>query len=198
MSADDLRRELLAMAELDVQVRAELAAEGTLFDGYHPRMQAVHDAHATRLAAILDAHGWPGESLVGHDGADAAWLIVQHAIAQPALQRRALVILQEAVARGQAVARQAAMLEDRIRTFEGLPQRYGTQMDWDAQGELSPLPIDDPEGVDQLRRSVGLGPLAHELETHRRRAAGHERPPADWSARQRERDVWLRSVGWRT
>jgi hypothetical protein len=29
------------MAEEDLRVRAELAADGSLFQGYHPRMQAV-------------------------------------------------------------------------------------------------------------------------------------------------------------
>jgi hypothetical protein len=41
--------------------------------------------------------------------------------------------------RGDAPALQAAMLEDRIRAFEGRPQRYGTQFDWDANGEPSPV-----------------------------------------------------------
>jgi hypothetical protein len=30
------------MDEHDQAVRAELAADGTLFDGHHPRMEAVH------------------------------------------------------------------------------------------------------------------------------------------------------------
>jgi hypothetical protein len=194
----ELRRELLVMAEQDLRVRAELATEGSLFDGYHPRMQAVHDAHAARLEAITDAVGWPGESQVGRDGAAAAWLIVQHAIARPAVQRRAPTALQAAVARGTAPALQGAMLEDRIRTFEGRPQRYGTQLDWDASGELSPLPIEDPAGLDARRRSVGLGPLAAALVDQRRAAAeAQERQPAEWVARQREMEAWLRAVGWR-
>ena len=45
----------------DHRVRAELAADGSLFDGYHPRMRAVHEANAERLAAILSERGWPGE-----------------------------------------------------------------------------------------------------------------------------------------
>jgi hypothetical protein len=186
------------MAEHDLSVRAELVAEGTLFDGYHPRMQAVHDAHAARLTAIMDVVGWPGEPQVGRDGAEAAWLIVQHAIAQPALQRRALVAFQGAVARGDAPALQAAMLEDRIRTLEGRLQRYGTQLDWDAQGVLNPLPIEDPAGLDARRRSVGLGPLEATLATQRRVAGEtQERPPADWEARQRDLEAWLRATGWR-
>jgi hypothetical protein len=194
----EVRRELLAMAARDLSVREELAADGSLFHRYHPRMRAVHDANAARLAAIMDQHGWPGEPQVGGDGAEAAWLIAQHAIGQPAMQRAALTALWEAAKRGDVPALQAAMLDDRIRVFEGRPQRYGTQFDWDADGELSPLPIEDPHGVDDRRRMLGLAPLGHELAERRRAMTeGRERPPADWPARQREMEAWLRAVGWR-
>ncbi len=186
------------MAEQDHRVRGELAADGSLFDGYHPRMRAVHQANADRLASILRDVGWPGEPQVGHDGAKAAWLIVQHAIDRPAFQREALEALRLATARGEVPAMQPALLEDRIRTLEGRPQRYGTQFDWDESGELSPFPVEDPEGVDDRRRAVGLGPLDEAIRAQRRAAAGEgERPPADWHARRRGMEAWLREVGWR-
>lgn len=193
-----IRHELIEMAEKDLRVRAELAATGSLYEGYHPSMRAVHDRHAQRLAQILAQYGWPGERRVGEDGARAAWLIVQHAIAQPGLQRQALGEMHAAAERGEIPEWQVAMLDDRIRTFEGRPQRYGTQFDWDAAGQLSPLPIEDPAGVDERRRALGLRPLDEEIAA-KRDAAGRdgERPPADSAARQRERDAWLREVGWR-
>ena len=90
------------------------------------------------------------------------------------------------------------MLEDRIRAFEGRPQRFGTQLDWDVNGQLSPLPIEDADSVDDRRRMLGLAPLEHELAERRRAMTeGPERPPADWPARQREMETWLRAVGWR-
>ncbi len=52
-----LREGLLAMAAEDRRVRAELAADGSLFDGYHPRMAEVHRRNAARLTEILDRHG---------------------------------------------------------------------------------------------------------------------------------------------
>jgi hypothetical protein len=48
------------MAAADQRVRAELAAAGSLFQGHHPAMQAAHDRNATRLATLLDEHGWRG------------------------------------------------------------------------------------------------------------------------------------------
>jgi hypothetical protein len=201
MAADwtTLGNELLAMAEHDLRVRAELAADGSLFHGYNARMQAVHDANAERLAAILDAHGWPGEHRVGREAAKAAWLVVQHAIAQPSLQRRALELLHEAVRQGSAPALHAAMLEDRIRCMEGRPQLYGTQFDWDRDGNMSPLPIESADQVDMRRHAVGLGPLAQEVRARRAAVAeSQERPPNDWAQRQRGMDAWCRKVGWRT
>ncbi|HZA98424.1 MAG TPA: DUF6624 domain-containing protein [Gemmatimonadales bacterium] len=193
-----IRDELLAMAAHDLRVREELAADGSLYQGYNATMQAVHDANAARLASLLDTHGWPGEYQVGHQAAMAAWLIVQHAIAQPAFQRRALELLQEAVRQGSAPAVHAAMLEDRIRSLEGRPQLYGTQFDWDPDGCMSPLPIEDPAGVDARRRSIGLGPLAQEVVARRAAVSQtKEQPPRDWSERQREMAAWCREVGWR-
>jgi hypothetical protein len=193
-----IRDELLAMADHDLRVRAELAADGSLFHGYNARMQAVHDSNADRLAAILDAHGWPGEHRVGREAAKAAWLVVQHAIAQPALQRRALELLREAVRQGAAPALHAAMLEDRILCMEGRPQLYGTQFDWDPDGNMSPLPIESADQVDARRQAVGLGDLAHEVRARRAAVAeSHEQPPGDWAERQREMDAWCRKVGWR-
>jgi hypothetical protein len=192
------RIELLAMAEKDLRLRSELEADGSLFQGYEPRMRALHDANAVRLNGILDTLGWPGEPQVGREGAKAAWLIAQHAIAQPSLQRRALTALQAAALRGDVPALYAAMLEDRIRCFEGRPQRYGTQFDWDAEGQMSPLPLEDPDGVDARRKEVGLGPLAQDVRARRAALAdGPDRPPLDWAVRQRELEAWCRKVGWR-
>lgn len=195
---EPLRRELLDMVARDQRVRAELAAGGELFGGYHPRMEAVHRANAARLAAILREHGWPGRALVGADGAEAAWVVLQHAVGEPELQRNTLVLLQEAVRSGEAEAIHAAHLEDRIRFLEGRPQRYGTQMDWNEDGLLGPGDIEDPDTVDERRAAVGLPPLARHVEEMRARAeAEGDRPPSDFEAYAQERRRWAERVGWR-
>ncbi len=140
-----LRDELLLMRAEDERVREELAADGSLYKGYHPRMVEVHRKNGERLAEIINEHGWAGKSLVGEDGSEAAWIIVQHAIAKPALQRQCLKLIEEAVERGDAPAWQAAYLTAQIRVLEGRPQIYGTSFDWDATGEMSPCEIEDRE-----------------------------------------------------
>src|SRR2546422_7151554 len=190
------------MARGELALLKDLARDGLLFQGYHPRVEALHQRHATRLAALIDAHGWPGRSRVGEEGAQAAWLILQHAIGNPPLMRRGLTLLRGGVSKGEVSPLEVAMLEDRIRTFEGRPQRYGTQFDWDEHGRLSPLPLEDPAGVDARRRAIRLGPLAQDL--WRRRAATARglgrgrrarRPPAGRAARQRGTETWARQGG---
>ena len=191
-----LRDELLAMEQEDLRVRAELAADGSLFEGYHPQMEAVHRRNALRLLEIIEAHGWPGERLAGPDGAQAAWRIAQHAIGEPEFQRQCLRWLSEAAEAGDVPAWQPAFLEDRVRVFEGRPQLYATQFQVSDDGWPVPFPIEDPHGVDERRRAVGLEPLADQL----RRAHQEEVTPPDPATRERrEREYheWLRRVGWR-
>ena len=192
---EPLRKRLLSLTAEDARVRAALAATGELYRGYAPRMAEVHDRNAAELDEILERHGWPGRSLVGDDGVAAAWLVVQHAIGQPALQRRVLPLLRAATADGEAPAAHAAYLEDRICFYEERPQRYGTQLTWDDAGQLVPWRLGEPPRVDELRRSVGLGTLAARLAEARRETADEPRPGdvAAWRAAAR---AWARSVGW--
>lgn len=193
-----LFEELECMADEDTRVRMQLLATGELFQGYHSRMEAVHRRNAARLKEIIAEFGWPGRSLVGEEGATYAWLILQHSIGDPEFQRRGLELLKQAAAYGEAPATHAAYLEDRIRMYEGRPQPYGTQFDWDSDGQLSPMPIEDPERVNDRRRAIGLDTIEH--QTHRMRANAlneNAMPPRDYGMRQKEYEEWLRRVGWR-
>ena len=187
---------LLALVEEDRRVRTELARDGSLFGGYHPSMEAVHVANAHALNNLL-ADGWPKTDDVGDDGQEAAWLIAQHAIGLPRFQRQCRELLREAVQRREAPAWQLAMLTDRISVLEGRPQIYGTQFDWDENGEISPLPIEDAASVDQRRAQVGLEPLVEAMSRHRRNAQESGEHAPDRHRSVAEQEVWLKRVGWR-
>ncbi|MBI3920964.1 MAG: hypothetical protein HY318_06040 [Armatimonadetes bacterium] len=116
-------------------------------------------ANTERMKQIIAEHGWPDISLVGRDGAFAAWLLIQHADRDREFQRQCLAMLQSSAAAGEAEARNLAYLTDRVRVGEKRPQVYGTQMRL-VEGEYVPEDIEDPDHVDERRASVGLGPLA--------------------------------------
>ena len=187
-----LRTELLAMREEDLTVRERLLQAGQLEGGYHPEMEAVHIRNAARMREILSQHGWPTRTLVGVDGEEAAWLVVMHAIGDPDLQRKSLAVLENAVSAGEAPTWQFACLADRIAFFEGRPQRYGTQLDWDDEGYNSVYRLEDSERVNELRATVGLGPL------ERIGRDGQTVKDPESLRRDRERyEAWARKVGWR-
>lgn len=187
-----LRDELLRMDARDQAVRAELATDGSLFKGYHERMEAVHRENAARLREIILRIGWPGEGRVGKDGAHAAWRIAQHAIGEPAFMRACLKLLDEASQRGDAPRWQFAMMDDRIRTFEGAPQRYGSQLR-DTVNGLAPYPLEDAAQVEQWRQEVGLPRLGELLSGIR-----EEPPPTAEEIAERDAAelAWRRKVGW--
>lgn len=95
-----LRNTPLALQKRDLEQRAELEADGTLFEGYHPRMEAIHRDNAKQLRELVHHHGWPNERLAGHDGAEAAWLIAQHSISNPEFMRFCRGLLEREIATG--------------------------------------------------------------------------------------------------
>jgi hypothetical protein len=165
MIDQDLRAELLRLKAADAHLRRELVEAGQLYgphlpkDWYNPRMAALHRSNTARLKAVLAEHGWPGYALVGHDGAEAAWFIAQHAVLDVDFQSQALSLLTAAVQRGDARPAQMAMLTDRVRTGTGRPQVYGSIHVGDEQGQLVPYWTEDPENVEARRAEVGLPPL---------------------------------------
>ena len=120
-------------------------------------------SNTRRLKQIIAQHGWPGRTVVGPIGGQAAWLLVQHADHDLAFQQRCLPLLEQAVQDQEASTSMWAYLTDRVRVKEGRPQVYGTQLD----GMLQVLPMEEETRVDERRAEVGLLPLAESIEQMR-------------------------------
>ncbi|MER5547069.1 DUF6624 domain-containing protein [Streptomyces sp. NPDC002589] len=122
--------------------------------------------HADRLGEIMDEHGWPTADRVGPEAARAAWLIAQHADRRLDIQRRALRLLEQAVAEGRAAARDLAFLRDRTLVNEGHEQIYGTQIAAVHNGSPVPWPTIDPEHLDERRAEAGIEPYEQYVARH--------------------------------
>jgi len=194
MRNDALCTELLRMRSEDLTVRQELLDSGQLGGVYVPRMEAIHINNAARLRELIDQHGWPGEDIAGKDGAEAAWLIAQHAVGEPDFQRQVLRLVTECATAGRIPAWHVAYLEDRIAMYEGRPQRYGSQwFDDPRDGRTRPWKLSDPERVNEFRASVGL-PKLHPIPE-----PGPDLPEEQRIAieeNQRWWKNWLSSKGW--
>jgi hypothetical protein len=152
---DALRMELLRMVKEDQDARAEVIKMPSGDSPAARKMADIDRKNTARMKEVIDKHGWPGKSLVGDDGAHAAWLLVQHADKDREFQKRCLKLLEKAVKAGEATGMDLAYLTDRVLVAEGKKQVYGTQFVL-MDGKLAPSPIEDETNVDRRRKDVGL------------------------------------------
>jgi hypothetical protein len=150
--------------ELKRREKATEQAIAAVLTNPHPvqrvRTDDVIRDNVAWLIDVIKEHGWPGRSLVGADGSRYASLIAQLAEDALDLQKACQAALSDAVAAGEASAKDLAYLTDQIRLAEGLPQIYGTKFLPADRGVLRPFPIEDPDTVDLRRAAVGLSPIA--------------------------------------
>lgn len=127
-------------------------------------LRAIDTANRQRLKQIIADNGFPTVTMVGHDGATAVFLIIQHADADPDWQASMLPVMEEQSKKGEVSKSDVAYLTDRVRRAQGKPQLYGTQIyqEADANGTMqwvAPV-VEDPEHIDQRRMEMGLEPWA--------------------------------------
>jgi hypothetical protein len=180
----ELRSELLRRTKADQEARKAISqwlkdnglAAGSGKEkkaGYEKltaKAKAVDEDNTRWLKGVVERRGWPGITLVGRDGATAAWLLVQHADADPKFQRRCLDLMAK-LPKGEVAQAHLAYLTDRVLLAEGKKQRYGTQCLL-VDGKWRPRPIEDEANVDKRRAAVGLPPLAEYLKQMERQYGG--------------------------
>jgi Family of unknown function (DUF6624) len=151
-SNDSLRLRLLELARADQEVRDVPGITDSMQDSaFVGRMMARDAADSAALRTIIDRFGWPGRSLVGSDGASAAWLVAQHIYGiQPEVLRR-----MQALPAGEVSPTDLAMLEDRVNVTQGKAQRFGTQLNRENEFDS----IADVAHLDERRAAAGLPPL---------------------------------------
>ena len=193
----ELIEQLAQLKERDIAVRNWLLGEGRLYGQYDQELRNIHTENAHALDEIVTLHGWPTITRVGIEGTRLAWLVAQHAICTPHLQRKFFKLLSAAAEKGDAPKKQVALLSDRIRFNEGKPQIYGTVLDWNKQGEFT-CELENPKNTDELRESVGLPPFDAARKEHEKEVIEEGgRPPEDYKSYKEGVDAWAKSVGWR-
>jgi hypothetical protein len=157
-----LRQELLALAEQEQSFLRSTERDQDS-DKVQRQLLEVMGRLTRRLVQILDIYGWPGRSLVGEDGAEAAWTLALHTMHDPDVLRRCLTLMRDAAAAGEADPWQVAFLVDRVSLAERNIQVYGTTICRQADGSFAPPLLEDPDRVDARRQTVGLPPLEEDI-----------------------------------
>ncbi|AGC42596.1 hypothetical protein MYSTI_01248 [Myxococcus stipitatus DSM 14675] len=171
----ELRDELLRRMDEDQEARQALMASNFKDEAAQAKLREVDSRNTVWLKGIIAKVGWPGHEVVGVRGSFAAWLLVQHADQDVAFQSEVLPMLEKAVARGEGSAKNLAYLTDRVAVNTGKPQRYGTQLE-EVNGRMVAKTLEDPAGVDERRKAVGLGTLEEYIQSFERMKAASQKP----------------------
>jgi len=197
MNYKEIAERIIELKNADLEFRDKLVENGQLGEGYNKGMAKIHSKNAEILNEIIDTIGYPTVEKVGKEASEAAWLVIQHSIGQPGFMKKCVELLEVAVSENKANSKGLAYLTDRVAVFEGNPQLYGTQFDWDENVELSPNLFDDLTKVNQRRKSVGLNTLEEQTDIIRSQAKNeNQSPPSDFEKRKQEIEKWKKTVGW--
>jgi VWFA-related protein len=154
-----LRDELLKLKRKDQErINKSIAEEKP--DVLLKRVRTAQDNNAARLCQILKQYGWPTTSLVGKDGAEAAFQMLRNSV--PQLKVDMLPVIVAATSVGEISRPSFASYVDRLRLDAGLKQLFGTQAT-PINGFLVLFPIEAEAQVDSRRKEYELPPLAEYL-----------------------------------
>jgi len=151
-----LHDELIAMKDADQAIRKRALADPKN-EALHAEWNAVDAKNLARMKEIIDRYGWPTVAMVGKDGVGAAWTLSQHA--DPPFLHRVLPMMKKSVDAGELPGGLYATSLDRTLIQDKQKQVYGSQFDT-QNGHCQPLPMEDPDHVDDRRKAIGLGPLS--------------------------------------
>ena len=155
---NQLRDELLRRVEEEQALRAQWIDQKEN-ENLIRRIEEIDAQNTSWLEEMIEEKGFPGVSVVGDDGTQAMFLLIQHS---PSLefQKKCLTLMEVAEKHGEIAPIHLAYLTDRVRMRENKPQVYGTQGRMMEHGKIVPYAIEDEEHVDERRQAVGLEPVA--------------------------------------
>ena len=117
-------------------------------------MNEKDSINLVKIEKILNKYGWLGADVIGEQGNETLFLVIQHSDLET--QLKYLPMMREAVKKGNAKGTNFALLVDRIEMGKGNRQIYGSQIKIDGD-EFYVYPIIEPEKVNERRAEIGLG-----------------------------------------
>jgi hypothetical protein len=161
---DTLLRNELIFRTLQDQMYRQNIHENT--DSTRLIMRAIDLDNQKWLDSIINVDGWPKKSMVGSEGANGAWVIVQHADNDTSFQLKCLVQMLVAYKSSEVNKADLAYLIDRYYINTSNIQVFGSQFIIDRTDSVSIRlkPVLDMEHLDKLRSVVLLPPVDEYLK----------------------------------
>jgi hypothetical protein len=143
------------------QAKTYFMKQGNAPQWYYPigafKQQIAQNNYST-MQQLLKEYGWPKYSTVGKLAADAPLLVINHHESD-SVRLKYLPQIKQSCLEKEGSCLEFAKIQDRILVNNNKLQIYGMQFRYNAERNLEPFPIKDPEYVDQRRKKIGLEPL---------------------------------------
>ncbi len=129
-------------------------------DKIYIKMRETDSLNYFMLAEFVHEYGFLGYNIVGVEGSDNFWLLMQHQDRKPEFQREVLKLMKTEMENDNASKSSYAYLMDRVQVNADLFQVYGTQMMLNSQGTSYEVKdVIEPEKLNERRASVQLGSI---------------------------------------
>jgi len=164
VSREKLRAELLTMRDRDQSARNACPTGNTdeQIKCYVKISEEIDKPHSKRLNEIVNTYGVPDAKLVGKDGLEAYYLLLQHSN-DPKLKEKSLKGMEVAFKAKQLSPADYANFTDRLLVNLGKLQVYGANFDL-KDGKMVMSPTKDIKNLDKRRKSIGLPPIAEYMK----------------------------------
>ncbi len=130
---------------------------------YALKMEETDSTNLAAVSRILDTYGWP--SGLSDAANEAIFLVIDHSDLRT--MNKYIGLFRDAVEKGYLSMNDLVTMEDRMLMNAGMTQKYGTQaysLVEDGKTVIYIWPVEDPDKLDTLRKSVGLSPIESYLE----------------------------------
>ena len=130
---------------------------------YALKLDETDSTNLASVSRILDTYGWP--SGLSDAANKAIFLVIDHSDLN--IMNKYIGLFRDAVEKGYLSMNDLVTMEDRMLMNAGKPQKYGTQaysLVEDGKTVIYIWPVEDPDKLDALRKSVGLMPIEDYLE----------------------------------
>ena len=130
---------------------------------YALKLEETDGTNLASVSRILDTYGWP--SGLSDAANKAIFLVIDHSDLNT--MNKYIGLFRDAVEKGYLSMNDLVTMEDRMLMNAGKPQKYGTQaysLVEDGKTVIYIWPVEYPDKLDALRKSVGLIPIEDYLE----------------------------------
>ena len=166
---DSLRIALEEMYDVDQEIRRilidSIGLDSPEAPKYFNHMATIDMQNKIKIKSMLDKYGWIGQSKIGKKAAEGIFYVVQHTDLE--FVEKYFTQFKQLAEKGEADPTRCAQMEDRLLMWKGKKQIYGTQANSILRPDKSYAiwPIENPGGVNELRKKIGFTTTVEENAT---------------------------------